>query len=228
LGIVNDAQYTMTTPDSLTARLACYQRCKMFDVFLTMTGVQEKDTILDVGATSDQTLSHSNYLEAWYPHKKRITASGIDDASFLEEAYPGLQFVRTDGSSLPFADGAFDFVHSSAVLEHVGSRDNQKRFLQEAWRVARKGVFLTTPYRYFPIELHTALPLLHWLPVRWYRKFLSKTKLRFFSLEENLNLLSRSELKSIALLAGFDDPAVSGVALGGWTCNLILYAQRRS
>jgi ubiquinone/menaquinone biosynthesis C-methylase UbiE len=218
----------MTKPDTLTARLASYQRRKMFQAFVAMTGVQEADTILDVGATSDRALSHSNYIEAWYPHKSRITASGIDDASFLEQLYPGLRFVRTDGNSLPFPDNAFDFVHSSAVLEHVGSRDNQKRFLQEAWRVARKGVFFTTPNRYFPVELHTALPLLHWLPTRWYRYILAQTKLRFFSLEENLNLLSHGELMKIALQTGLDDPQVKGVSLGGWTCNLILYARRRT
>jgi len=228
VGVVNQAQYTMTAPNSLSARLAGYQRRKIFQTFLKMSGVQEQDTILDVGATSDQALSHSNYLEAWYPHKSRITALGIDDASFLEERYPGVRFVRTDGNSLPFPDRAFDYAHSSAVLEHVGSRENQKRFLQEAWRVARKGVFLTTPYRFFPVELHTALPLLHWLPARWYRYFLGKTKLRFFSLEENLNLLSIRELKGMATQAGMDDPAVKGVSLGGWTCNLILFARRKN
>jgi ubiquinone/menaquinone biosynthesis C-methylase UbiE len=215
-------------PDSLKARLASYQRRKMFQAFLTMTGVQEADTILDVGATSDQALSHSNYLESWYPFKNKITATGVEDASFLEEAYPGLRFVPSDGNSLPFPDGSFDYVHSSAVLEHVGSWDKQIRFIEEAWRVARKGVFLTTPYRYFPIELHTALPLLHWLPARWYRYVLGKTNLRFFALEENLNLLSRGDLKSIATKAGLDDPTIKGVSLGGWICNLILYAPRKT
>jgi len=226
--IMNNAAYTVTKPDSLPTRLTCYQRRKMFREFLAFTDVQPTDTILDVGVSSDRTLSYSNYFEAWYPHKGRITASGIDDASFLEELYPGLRFVRTDGRSLPFPDLSFDYVHSSAVVEHVGSRESQARFVREAWRVARKGVFITSPYRFFPMELHTALPLLHWLPARWYRYVLGKTKLRFFALEENLNLLSRRELERIAVLAGLDGPTVTGVPLGGWTCNLLLSARRRS
>jgi len=221
-----NAQYNVANPDSLPARLACYQRRKMFQAFLTMTGVEATDTILDVGATSDQSYSHSNYLEAWYPHKQRITASGIDDASFLEQLYPGLRFVATDGHSLPFPDGSFDYVHSSAVLEHVGSRNNQTHFLKEAWRVARKGLFITTPNRWFPVELHTTLPLLHWLPAHTYRRLLSKTSLRFFALEENLNLLSQSDLASLAERAGIRNTVIKGATLGGWTSNLMLFARR--
>lgn len=29
--------------------------------------------------------------------------------------------------------------------------------------VARRGIFLTTPNRSFPVEFHTQLPLVHWL-----------------------------------------------------------------
>jgi hypothetical protein len=116
-----NAQYNVAKPDSLPVRIAAYQRRRMFDAFLDATGVAQADTILDVGVTSDRTYGHSNYLEAWYPYKNRITAAGIDDAGFLERLYPGLRFIQADGCDLPFADGAFDYVHSSAVLEHVGA-----------------------------------------------------------------------------------------------------------
>ncbi len=35
--------------------------------------------------------------------------------------------------------------------------------MAEALRVGRR-VFLTTPNRWFPIEVHTRLPVVHWLP----------------------------------------------------------------
>ena len=100
-------------------------RRSMYDRFLSSVQPNSKDTILDVGATSDQVYDFSNYLEAWYPHKSRITAVGIDDAKFLQDLYPGVTFLKADGRDLPFADESFDVVHSSAVLEHVGSRENQ-------------------------------------------------------------------------------------------------------
>ena len=44
--------------------------------------------------------------------------------------------VQADGRELPFADGAFDLGFSNAVVEHVGGRDEQRRFVHELCRVA--------------------------------------------------------------------------------------------
>jgi hypothetical protein len=72
--------------------------------------------------------------------------------------------VRADARELPFADGEFDLGFSNAVVEHVaGGRDGQRRFVHELARVARR-VFVTTPNRFFPLEVHTLLPFAHWLP----------------------------------------------------------------
>jgi len=146
-----NAQYNVARPDSTATRIAAWQRRRMYDLFVRMLRVGTDESVLDVGVTSERDYDHSNYLEAFYPHKHRITAVGIDDAKFLEELYPGLTFVQANGLDLPFADGAFDIVHSSAVIEHVGSAANQARFLSELWRVARRGLFITTPNRWHPV-----------------------------------------------------------------------------
>jgi hypothetical protein len=221
-----NAQYNLAAPGSIPIRIAAYQRRRMFEIFLSTTNIQESDTVLDLGVTSDQTYSHSNYFEAWYPHKHRICACGVDDASFLEEMYPGLQYVAADGRDLPFTDYEFDFVHSSAVLEHVGSRQRQAKFLAEAWRVARKGIFITTPNRWFPVEFHTVMPFAHWLPPATFRKICRMRGLDFFASEENLNLLSRQQLRQIAEEAGLENIKVWSVGLVGWPANLLLSAQR--
>jgi hypothetical protein len=116
----------------------------MYGSCIKLTSPQANDKILDVGVTPDRTLIDSNFFEALYPHPSMITATSIEDASFLEEAYPGLRFVQTGRDGLPFEDKAFDVVVSFAVLEHVGTADDQKRFVQELLRVGKK-VFLTTP-----------------------------------------------------------------------------------
>jgi len=179
-----------------------------------------------VGATSDRSYDHSNYLEAWHPHKHRVTAVGIDEASFLETVYPGMTFVQADGRDLPFEDASFDYAHSSAVLEHVGSAEKQALFLSELWRVARKGIFVTTPNRWFPVEFHTTLPLVHWLPTGVHRPIFSALGRDSFAKEENLNLLTPATLAQAAKAAGIPSFKIDSVALGGWPTNLLLVAKK--
>ena len=226
--IAINAQYNVAAPNSLPARIARHQRRKMFGAFIAFARPGAMDTILEIGVTSDRGYDHSNYFEAWYRDKERVTAVGIDDASFLAKVYPGVRFVRADGRELPFADGAFDYVHSSAVLEHVGDRQRQTGFLREAWRVSRKGVFITTPNRWFPVEFHTVLPLLHWLPPRHYRAVLRGVGKEFFACEANLNLLSRNVLAGLASAAGLAEQTIDSVALFGWPTNLVLCARKRA
>jgi len=221
-----NSQYNLAEPNSLPVRVAGFQRKRMYQRFLEQTVMTAEETIVDIGVTSDRTYASSNYLEAWYPHKHKITAVGIDDARFLEELYPGLKFVSANGLDLPFESGSFDVVHSSAVLEHVGSFDNQRRFIGECCRVARRAVFLTTPDRRFPIEFHTVLPVVHWLPKPTFRALMRAIGLKFFAEEANLNLMSLREARMAAQVDGFD-AAVSSISLAGWPCNILVLLVRR-
>lgn len=227
LNTTPNSQYNLAAPDSLAVRLAGYQRRRMYESFLAATQVGPQDTILDVGVTADRSYNHSNYLEAWYPTKSAITAVGLDDASFLSALYPGVRFVHANGLALPFADNSFDVVHSSAVLEHVGGFDNQARLIRECARVARKAIFLTTPNRWFPIEFHTVLPLVHWLPKPAFRALMRRVGLGFFAEEDNLNLMSARELRAAAGLVPAIAASVDSVALGGWPSNLLLLGRKR-
>jgi hypothetical protein len=222
-----NAQYNVAEPDSLALKATLHMRRKMFTRFVSELNPKEHEAILDVGATSDKTYESSNYLEAWYPHKSRITATGVDDASHLEALYPGVRFVAGNGKALPFSDGEFDVVHSAAVLEHVGSQEEQVRFIAELWRVARRGIFLTTPNRWFPVEVHTSIPLLHWLPVSAYRALLRRFGLSFFADEANLNLLGRGDVVRLCRRAGIADARISSVRLLGWPSNLVVSALKR-
>jgi ubiquinone/menaquinone biosynthesis C-methylase UbiE len=140
--------------------------------------------------------------------------------------YPGLTYVQENATDLSFEDGTFDFVHSSAVLEHVGSFRNQARMIKECLRVARKGICLTTPNRWFPIEFHTQLPLVHWLPKATSRALMRRLGYGFYAEEENLNLMSREELlKAIPDIEGWRCEIVIA-KLWGWPSNLLLFAHR--
>jgi SAM-dependent methyltransferase len=200
----------------------------MYARFVADCGVTAKDSILDLGATSDRSYASSNYLEAWHPYKDQITAAGIDDASFLEVQYPGVKFIFANGLKLPFSDLSFDVVHSSAVIEHVGASANQATYVAECARIARKAIFLTTPNRWFPVEFHTLLPIVHWLPKQYFRWLLNRVGLEFFAEEHNLNLLSRGELERLTGKRNEFDFRISSVALLGWPSNLLLVGLRKS
>ena len=125
-------------------------------------------SVLDVGAdelgfADGDGCATMNFFEESYPWPERITALGLHDGEGFRARYPNIAYVQGDACALPFADGAFDIVFSNAVIEHVGGRTRQRQFVSEALRVGRR-VFITTPNRRFPIEVHTRLPLVHWLP----------------------------------------------------------------
>lgn len=76
--------------------------------------------------------------------------------------YPGAAFVQADACELPLADGSFEIAYSSSLIEHL-PRDDQARVAAELLRVGRR-LFVQTPNRWFPVEPHALLPLVHWLP----------------------------------------------------------------
>jgi Methyltransferase domain len=218
----------LPSANSIPARLAAYQRYRMFQRFVRAFGTDSRQTIVDVGVTSNETYALDNFLEVLYPNKEAITAVGLEDGSHLERKYPGLRFVRVGIGSLPFEDEQFDVTHSSAVIEHVGSRKNQADFLRELWRVSRSGIFVTTPNRWFPVEFHTTLPLVHWLPPKVFRALLRRVGHHFYAQEANLNLMSRNDLRNAAREAGIANFHIETVRLGPWSSNLILIAYKHA
>jgi hypothetical protein len=90
-----------------------------------------------------------------------------------------------------------DLVISSAVIEHVGNFKNQTNKVRNMIQLSKKYVIITTPNRFFPVEVHTKLPLIHWLPKKMFRKILLSLRMDYFACEKNLNLLDISELKKI-------------------------------
>jgi hypothetical protein len=188
-------------------RLLIRQRERLVRMFLDDLHVTPEDTILDVGVSGDDHPS-ANMLERLAPNPAAITALGLGDGSSFRDAFPRVSYVCGDGCELPFADACFDFVYSHAVIEHVGSRERQVAFIGEAWRVAKRGVFITTPNRWHPMEFHTGIPLVHYLPARWYRWVYRRVGKGFYGEEGNLNLLGPSELRGVA---GDASPSVASV-----------------
>lgn len=158
-------------PDGLvwqwTKELTVGSRRKRFELFLKLIKPKKKTTILDVGASVAATGERAeNFLEEWYAHPEQIMALLRGDVAAFATRYPRVRTVTGTALAMPFDDQEFDVVFTNAVIEHVGGRAAQKQFVRECLRVGRR-VFLATPSRTFPIESHTLIPFVHWLPTFW-------------------------------------------------------------
>ncbi len=208
-------------------------RRRIFDYFVESVQPTAEMQVMDLGPTpymseADKHLApgqapDTNYFEFYYPHRSQITAVSIEDLSPLQQVFPGLKTRRIAPGPLPFKDNEFDVLFCSAVLEHVGDRDAQRAFVSECVRVA-KVFFITTPNRWFPVDAHTVLPVLHWLPQRWHQAALRVLKREFWADINNLNLLSSRETR--ALFPTHCTVQVKNFYLFGFPQNIIVWGKK--
>jgi SAM-dependent methyltransferase len=150
----------------VASQVSLRSRERKLELFRELLGPGPDTTVVDVGVTDAPfgAGSTDNFFEALYPWPERITAVGNTGLDRFRAAFPKVRAVEADGRVLPFETGAFDLGFSNAVVEHVaGGREGQRAFVHELCRVAAR-VFVTTPNRFFPLEVHTLLPFAHWLP----------------------------------------------------------------
>ena len=155
----------------LAARASLWNRRRKFELFMETVRPRPETRVVDVGVgdtgfgTEPGVAVTHNFFEALYPWPERITAVSDVPLPKFARAFPSIRCVIASGTKLPFEDDEFDVAFSNAVIEHVGGRDEQRRFVEELCRVAPR-VFLSTPNRWFPVETHTLVPFVHWLPRR--------------------------------------------------------------
>jgi len=176
--------------------------------------------VLDVGYSDEEYSITDNYIEKHYPYPDMLTALGVEDPRKFSERYPKIKAVMYDGYTFPFDDLAFDFVWSNAVVEHVGDRSAQLHFLREIHRVGRRA-FVTTPNRFFPVEVHTRTPILHFLPKSIFDTYLRLVG-KSWAAGSYMRLLSRRELTSLLAEAGVQDYKIHRNRLLGFTLDYVI------
>jgi hypothetical protein len=179
----------------ITAPITERSRRTRFDTFMRLMAPRQGERVLDVGIT-DKTTRSSNFLEAWYPWPAQLTGVAREQSPAFMAAFPNVRFVAADGRALPFMDGEFDVGFSNAVIEHVGAREQQRKFAAEITRTCRR-VFLCTPNRWFPIDPHTLLPFVHWLPRALRDPLLRATGNGQWASEQMLNPLGARDLAAL-------------------------------
>lgn len=200
-------------------------RNKIFLKFSKHVPFDSKTTLIDIGTTNVD-LDHENYLIKKYPYKKRITCLSNQTLSLVKKKFPQINTIKGDGRKTKLKNNRFDVVHSNATIEHVGNFNNQIKFVKEALRISKKIVFITTPNRNFFLDLHTAIPIIHWLPKRIHRIFLKMVGHNFLSKEKNLNLLNSTDLKRICKIIKIDNYIIDNIKIFGFKSNLILIIKK--
>ena len=208
--------------DSFLLKILKYNRLKIQRIF--EKNIKFKN-LLDVGTTPlfDE---YNNILLHSFKNKNNITSLSNLDCSSLKKKFKKVKFIKGDARRMKFKENSFDTVYSSATIEHVGSRSNQKKFVKECYRVSRKDIFITTPNKFYPIEFHTKIPFLHFLPPKIYRKILVFFGFSFFSKERNLNLLTIEDLKNICFFLKIKNYNIIKHKFLFMTSNLILHIKK--
>jgi Methyltransferase domain len=142
------------------------------ELFRKLLSPSEHDAILDLGS------EEGDHIAGVVPFRANVTIADIDAAA-LERGQARFGFrtaLLGESDRLPFADGEFDIVFCSSVIEHVtvgkdeltsvrsghdfanAAWQRQREFADEIRRVGKR-YFVQTPYKWYPIESHTWLPV---------------------------------------------------------------------
>ena len=156
-------------------------RKKRARIFRNAFELTETTRILDLGSETGRNI-HA-VLQGTRVQPKNVYICDIHQPLIEAgaERYGFVPVLARDGEALPFAPQSFDIVYCSSVIEHVTlakdevwqersqrrfvekSHERQLAFANEIRRLGRQ-YFVQTPYRGFPIESHSWLPFMGWLP----------------------------------------------------------------
>ncbi len=142
-----------------------------------------RQTLLDIGTGNG---AIAGYLSESYD----VTSLDITDQRTVHEGY---RFIQIESERLPFSNNSFDLVVSNHVIEHV---PDAGLHLSEIFRVLKPGglVYLATPNRLWPYEVHNKTYFLHYLPPGTFNSILK----RLGKYHEDVFLLSWKELQKMA------------------------------
>lgn len=200
-------------------------RVGFYKIFSKNIAIKKKFKILDVGSVNSDNKFNNVFL-FYYPHKNRITCISNQKLNKLEKFFKKSKLIVGDCRKMIFKNNSYDVVHSNATIEHVGNRKNQIKFISECYRVSKKFVFIQTPNRFFPVEMHTFIPFIHFLPKKIFRYIIRFFGHKYLSLEKNLNLLTERDLRDYCYKLDIKNFKIKRYKLFGLTSNLILIIKK--
>ena len=219
--MINNEQISSQIHTSFFDKIIIKKRLEILNVLNLYFKDQTFNDVLDIGTTNDISASSNLLIKNLKNIKfyKSISNQKINSDLFSKILKKS---ITSDFTETEVEDFKSDLVISNATIEHVGSLENQIKMCDNIIKLSKKYFVICTPNRFHPIEFHTKLPLIHWLNKTLYRKILKKINLNFFSKEENLNLLSQSDLTLIMKKLNFEKYEIKKIKFLSFSSNLIL------
>jgi ubiquinone/menaquinone biosynthesis C-methylase UbiE len=174
----------------------------------TIQSHSHKLKLLDIGTGNGEIASNlAEYFD--------VTSVDIVDQ---RQATSGFEFILLNNQLLPFANQSFDIVVSNHVVEHVN--DSALHFAEIARVLNKDGlVYLATPNRLWPWEVHYHVPFLHYLPQPVFTKLIKC----FGKYQEPVGLLTwwslKAKTESIFSLTVFSDHMIKWPNRYHLSCN---------
>lgn len=224
----------MNSVSKLINALSKKAREKRASIFRNNFLLDENTKILDLGSETGENI-HS-VLRRTSVKPENVYIADIDPLLIEKgkNAYHFVPVLINESEQLSFDDGFFDIVYCSSVIEHVTvpknqvwsmysgkefkekSLNRQKIFANEIQRLGKQ-YFVQTPYRHFPIESHSWLPLIAWLPRIMLIPVLKVTNLFWLKrTNPDWNLLNKREMSSL-----FDDVEIIPEKVLGLTKSIM-------
>lgn len=190
-------------------------RKKRAELFRSYFKIESNTKILDLGSENGKNIFNVLQNTSYDPAKVYIADINQDAVEEGKRNYGFNAVLIDETGKLPFEDKFFDIVYCSSVIEHVTvvksdvwTWKDEKEFSRESWKRQKlftdeimrlgKQYFVQTPSKTFPIESHTWLPLVGYLPRK---RFLPVLKLsnRFWvkQAEPDFNLLNEEDMKQL-------------------------------
>jgi hypothetical protein len=202
------------------------KRKEMKEVIIQHLNNEKFSEALDIGTTNDLENESSNYLIKNLPNitlYRSISNQKIENKFFSKSLNKS---ILSEFSAIEIQDFKSELVISNATIEHVGKFENQIKMVENIIKLSKKFFIINTPNRYHPLEFHTKLPLIHWLPKKIHRKLLSLTGFTYSAKEENLNLLSKNELRIILNRFDFIEYTILNIKFFGFISNYIVIGKK--
>jgi ubiquinone/menaquinone biosynthesis C-methylase UbiE len=136
-----------------------YDRAKYLrDLYVEQDADSTQSYYLDIGAG----LGYNSFL--WGNNAKEIVAVDLSfpDNTMLKSK-KNASLVIADARFLPFKNEVFDRISLFSVIEHVAPAESA---LKESFRVSKQEteLIIQVPNRFFPLELHSGLPFVFYIP----------------------------------------------------------------